>query len=78
MFRYIRRRMLRRLQQGLGRLVRRDDDWGVGLVVDRRLFRDRGRLLVQIPGYISDDLKSGFTKVKELEKIIADFSGRME
>jgi len=78
MFRYIQRRMLRRLQQGLGRLVRRDDDWGVGLVVDRRLFRDRRRLFVPIPGYIGDDLKNGFVKVEELEKRIADFSDRME
>lgn len=77
-FRYIQRRMLRRLQQGLGRLVRRDDDWGVGLVVDRRLFRDRRRLLIRIPDYISDDLKNGFIKVEELEKIIADFSSQME
>lgn len=78
MFRYIRRRMLRRLQQGLGRLGRRDDDWGVGLVVDRRLFRDRRRLLAPIPSYISDDLRDGFITIGEIEKRITDFSDRME
>lgn len=47
MFRF----MLNRLQQGVGRLVRREGEWGIAIIIDGRLYANRGRLFAKLPDY---------------------------
>lgn len=44
--------MLRRLQQGIGRLVREDGDWGIVVIVDGRLYSGGKRILNRLPAWI--------------------------
>jgi Rad3-related DNA helicase len=44
--------MIRRLQQGIGRLVRKEGDWGIALVIDGRFNSQRGLILSSLPNYL--------------------------
>lgn len=72
------RKMTRRLQQGIGRLVRSDEDWGIALVVDGRLYRHRWRILPRLPGYIREDLQNGFIPTRKLGEVMTDFIQQFE
>lgn len=48
MFRF----MTRRLQQGIGRLVRREGEWGIALVIDGRFNSQRGTIRSVLPHYL--------------------------
>ncbi|MFW9997662.1 MAG: helicase C-terminal domain-containing protein, partial [Candidatus Odinarchaeota archaeon] len=50
MFRF----MLRRLQQGIGRLVRKDGDWGIAIIIDGRMYSGKRWIHKQLPQWIVD------------------------
>lgn len=72
------RKMTRRLQQGIGRLVRSDEDWGIALVVDGRLYRHRQRILPRLPRYIREDLQNSFITTTRLGEVMTDFIQQFE
>jgi Rad3-related DNA helicase len=49
--------MIKKLKQGLGRIVRSDDDWGAALVIDRRFANQSNRLGPRLPWFMGDDFK---------------------
>lgn len=51
------RTMIKKLKQGLGRIVRNDSDWGAAVVVDKRFSRDFGFISKKLPWYMGDDFK---------------------
>lgn len=62
MFRY----MIRRLQQGLGRLVRSDGEWGIGVVIDNRFYAQWKTISKDLPLHIIDP---GITRFINANKI---------
>jgi ATP-dependent DNA helicase DinG len=64
--------MLKRLKQGLGRIVRSDDDWGAAIVIDRRFEDKFSSLKPKLPWYMGDDFKhhSVDNAIKELDNFI--------
>lgn len=69
--------MIKKLKQGLGRIVRSDDDWGVAVVIDKR-FDDRFRgISSRLPWSMGDDFKrlSFDIAIQEITKFINDKSG---
>lgn len=48
----MKRFMLNRIQQGIGRLVRNEDDWGVAVILDNRFYTNHKRLFKELPNYI--------------------------
>jgi len=49
----MRRFMLSKVQQGVGRLVRSDDDWGVAVIIDERMYTNRAQFFKELPRYIT-------------------------
>ena len=49
--------MVKKLKQGLGRIVRSDDDWGAAIVIDKRFDKRFSRLAPRLPWFMGDDLE---------------------
>ena len=69
MFRF----MLRRLQQGIGRLVRQDDEWGIAIIVDGRMYTGKRWIHKQLPSWIVNPdilyLEKSTTIVKKVHRM---------
>lgn len=48
----MKRFMLNRIQQGIGRLVRKEDDWGIAVIIDNRFYTNHKQLFRELPNYI--------------------------
>lgn len=48
----MKRFMLNRVQQGIGRLVRKEDDWGIAVIIDNRFYTNHKQLFKELPDYI--------------------------
>jgi len=53
-----RKEMIKKLKQGLGRIVRSDNDWGAAIVIDNRFNHDFRFISKKLPWYMGDDFKS--------------------
>ncbi|MHA1434399.1 MAG: helicase C-terminal domain-containing protein [Candidatus Heimdallarchaeota archaeon] len=51
----MKRFMLNRIQQGVGRLVRKDDDWGVAIIIDGRFYIGKNQFFKNLPNYITSE-----------------------
>ncbi|RLF03392.1 MAG: hypothetical protein DRJ59_00845 [Thermoprotei archaeon] len=49
--------MLKRLKQGLGRIVRSDDDWGAAVVIDRRFTERFPSIAPRLPWFMGEDFR---------------------
>lgn len=49
--------MLKRLKQGLGRIVRSDSDWGAAIVIDNRFDKSFKSLTSHLPWFMGEDFK---------------------
>jgi Rad3-related DNA helicase len=49
--------MVKKLKQGLGRIVRSDEDWGAAVVIDRRFHEHFPRLSSKLPWHMGEDFK---------------------
>lgn len=49
--------MIKKLKQGLGRIVRSNDDWGAAIVIDRRFDDKFSTLKGMLPWYMGEDFK---------------------
>ncbi len=49
--------MIKKLKQGLGRIVRSDDDWGSAVILDRRFIREFKRFTSQLPWRMGEDFQ---------------------
>jgi len=47
--------MVKKLKQGLGRIVRSDDDWGAAVVIDRRFVKRFPSLARRLPWFMGED-----------------------
>ena len=65
--------MIKKLKQGLGRIVRSNDDWGAAIVIDRRFVQRFSYLAPKLPWYMDEDFeKLPFDHaIEELEKFIS-------
>ena len=68
--------MIRRLQQGIGRLVRKDGDHGVGAVIDGRFNAHWKTLSSELPLYKQSPLE--FVRQKELPNQIKTAFAKLE
>ena len=48
----MKRFMLNRIQQGIGRLVRKEDEWGIAVIIDNRFYTNYKQLFKELPNYI--------------------------
>nr|MDO8110423.1 helicase C-terminal domain-containing protein [Candidatus Sigynarchaeota archaeon] len=48
----MKRFMLNRVQQGVGRLVRHEGDWGIAVIIDERFYSNKQQFLKELPRYI--------------------------
>lgn len=51
----MKRFMLNRVQQGIGRLVRSDGEWGIAVIIDERMYTNRLQFFKVLPRYITSD-----------------------
>ena len=65
------RTMIRRLQQGVGRLIREQGQWGVAVVVDGRFHSQWKMVRALLPDYVRDDVQ--FTHRERLLQDIEAF-----
>jgi len=49
--------MIKKLKQGLGRIVRSDDDWGAAVVIDNRFNQRFSRIAPRLPWFMGDDFE---------------------
>jgi hypothetical protein len=65
--------MLKKLKQGLGRIVRHNKDWGVAIVIDKRFTKKFKGLSKSLPWYMGDDFKMLNTAdaFNEIENFVA-------
>lgn len=49
--------MIKKLKQGLGRIVRSDDDWGGAVVIDNRFNQRFSRIAPRLPWFMGDDFE---------------------
>lgn len=49
--------MIRRLQQGIGRLNRKDNDWGIAIIIDGRMYSGKRMIFSKLPNYIKSYIK---------------------
>ena len=63
----MKRFMLNRIQQGIGRLVRKEDEWGIAVIVDNRFYTNYKQLFKELPNYITS---SQIFRWIENEKIV--------
>ncbi len=49
--------MIKKLKQGLGRIVRSDDDWGAAVVIDNRFNRRFSGIASRLPWYMGEDFR---------------------
>jgi hypothetical protein len=64
--------MIKKLRQGLGRIVRSDDDWGAAIVIDNRFIQRFQSISQKLPWHMGEDFeKVPFSKaMEELEGFI--------
>lgn len=64
--------MIKKLKQGLGRIVRSNDDWGAAIVIDRRFENQFNSLKAKLPWYMGEDFKHLTLNdaVKEVDKFV--------
>ncbi len=48
----MKRFMLNRIQQGIGRLVRKGGEWGIAVIIDNRFYTNHKQLFKELPRYI--------------------------
>jgi len=48
----MKRFMLNRVQQGIGRLVRKENEWGIAVIIDNRFYTNHKQLFKELPNYI--------------------------
>ncbi|MHA1228730.1 MAG: helicase C-terminal domain-containing protein, partial [Candidatus Hodarchaeales archaeon] len=63
--------MLRRLQQGIGRLVREDDDWGIAVIIDGRLYSGGKRITKRLPTWITGEYILYWTLSDQIALVIS-------
>lgn len=70
--------MLKKLKQGLGRIVRSDTDWGAALIIDNRFNKDFKAFSKALPWKMSEDFKriSRNEIYDELQNFISKHSGQ--
>jgi len=68
--------MIRRLQQGIGRLIRNDQDYGVVVVIDGRFNAHWKTLSSELPLYMKEPLK--FVRQNELYTEVKEAFSRLE
>ena len=51
----MKRFMLNRMQQGIGRLVRKEAEWGIAVIIDNRFYTNHKQLFKELPRYIVSD-----------------------
>jgi len=49
--------MIKKLKQGLGRIVRSDDDWGAAIIIDKRFDERFNSIAPKLPWFMGDDFK---------------------
>lgn len=64
--------MIKKMKQGLGRIVRSDEDWGAAVVIDRRFIDRFSAMTEKLPWHMGDDFERlPFDDViKELDKFV--------
>lgn len=69
--------MIKKLKQGLGRIVRSDDDWGAAIVIDKRFDERFSKLASRLPWFMGDDLERlPLDKViEELNRFVSERMG---
>jgi Rad3-related DNA helicase len=70
--------MIKKLKQGLGRIVRNDRDWGAAVVIDNRFSCEFGSISKKLPWYMGEDFKrmSLPEAIEELRGFISAREGR--
>ena len=74
----MKRFMLNRIQQGVGRLVRKDNEWGVALIIDGRLYIGKNQFFKNLPNYITSENIFRWTLDKKAKKEIAEMIERLK
>jgi len=77
----MKRFMLNRIQQGIGRLVRKEDEWGIAVIIDNRFYTNYKQLFKELPNYIISSQIFRWTEkanlISEIVKMIKQLkSGR--
>ena len=68
----MKRFMLNRVQQGIGRLVRREGEWGVAVIIDGRFYASSKIFFRELPNYIaSEQIFTWVQREKLLPKVIS-------
>lgn len=69
--------MIKKLKQGLGRIVRSDDDWGAALIIDKRFDERFKGIKSRLPWFMGDDFQRLplDTAIQELETFVKERSG---
>lgn len=49
--------MIKKMKQGLGRIVRSDDDWGAAIVIDNRFNMKFSQIASKLPWSMGEDFK---------------------
>jgi len=62
----MRRFMLNKVQQGIGRLVRREGDWGIAVIIDGRFYSGRNQFFKDLPEFIKSRQIFRWTPQKRL------------
>lgn len=60
--------MVKKLKQGLGRIVRFDDDWGIAVIIDKRFSDKFNGISKSLPWFMGEDFQI-LTNGKSLEEI---------
>ena len=63
--------MVKKLKQGLGRIVRSDDDWGAAVVIDKRFVKRFPSLARRLPWHMEEDFER--LPLKEAIRELSDF-----
>lgn len=69
--------MIRRMQQGIGRLVRKDGDWGIALIIDGRLYSGKRMIFNNLPEWIVGDHIFRWTLSEALTKEVMTIRKRL-
>jgi Rad3-related DNA helicase len=69
--------MIKKLKQGLGRIVRSDDDWGAAVVIDNRFNQRFPRIAPRLPWYMDADFERLHLEkaINELDKFVKKHNG---
>ncbi|MGI0060240.1 MAG: helicase C-terminal domain-containing protein, partial [Nitrosotalea sp.] len=71
--------MIRRMQQGIGRLVRTDNDpWGIVVVIDGRFNAQWNTIRTALPSYITDTKIISFVTRNRIVQSVLEQTNRLE